>query len=179
MTYQIVDWLYDNLDDEDFRDEDTLRKAALAKDKYGSIEGWMNRSSDWLNDTYEVTETWEKSTSNVGRSLQMKIDEFEEKPDFEEIERNIRAAKTREELSDAIPSRRELREYDEGRRLIDLQDELANQFRNVAEEYLDEMSARIDAASVDEVSALRAEIERDATTTQVEDELLSQLNRKV
>ena len=49
MVYQIIDWLLDNLDEDDFKSEEEIKQAALALDDAGKIKGFMDSSTDWYN----------------------------------------------------------------------------------------------------------------------------------
>ena len=86
MAYQIVEWLYNQLDDEDFEDLDTLKEAIRAKDEGDNkIKGWLDSYSanSWVDQDYK------------GTSLSDGITEEEE---IEALKGQIEAATNRDEL---------------------------------------------------------------------------------
>jgi len=89
MAYKIVDWVYDNVSDSDFKSEIELESSLRAKDIFGRIGGWIENSTDWLNN------------ESAGRRLSDRVIEKNEEY-IGEVQTKLDLADTDKEL-DAIP----------------------------------------------------------------------------
>ncbi len=93
MVYNIVVWLYDNIDYDSFSDKNSLEAAALSLDRFGAIKKWMNHSADWLHDVYKP-DKGEHPHTKQWTTLRQGIDEWNEK----DIMSRIEGAKSQEDL---------------------------------------------------------------------------------
>lgn len=162
MPYQIVDWIYGNLADDDFTDEDTLKDAINnLKDPHGSLKGWMNSyaSDGWLDESYDKG-TEDKTPVTYGGTLREALEEEPgegpppEPPEevteqIEEVTEQIEAAISQEDIDKAIPSRTQLRKdigIESAQELIDSSEEKATELLTASQEVFVKVGTEIEEA---------------------------------
>ena len=174
--YQIVEWLYENLDEDDWATIEKLKAAALAKDDDKErIRSWM-KNSDWVNVDYD------------GKTVQSKIDEYQEREETKRTESaepsslrgSIRSATSQSDL-DKLPSRGEIGRTFSKETADEIIDEIetrASQINTLAVEFESDMVSRIQGAtSLGELDDLEGEV-GGAHTVVSEERLLREIRSR-
>ena len=84
MVYHVVDWLYDHLDEEDFKSMDSLGRAIMDKDESGKLMGWRR----WIDKLHTPSPSEQERgiSARYDQSFSEKIAELNEAYEDKTIE---------------------------------------------------------------------------------------------